>query len=132
MSLTIDDFNSAGNKETYKGRSYAILLQLREGISETGIIEFRTDEILHMLHQEGASLTTVQCTIQNLNAMIRKPTRIIKGLTNKTKIKSCAECFQPAILRCGQCNNHFYCCKEHQKAHWPLHKLVCSKTFNFL
>lgn len=28
--------------------------------------------------------------------------------------------------KCGRCMAQVYCCKEHQRAHWPQHKLVCA------
>jgi len=29
------------------------------------------------------------------------------------------------LLRCGRCTKEHYCCKEHQKTHWKLHKYLC-------
>lgn len=29
------------------------------------------------------------------------------------------------LMRCGRCKDEYYCCKEHQKAHWKKHKHVC-------
>lgn len=31
------------------------------------------------------------------------------------------------LLRCGRCHRAAYCCKEHQAAAWPLHRLVCGQ-----
>lgn len=31
-----------------------------------------------------------------------------------------------ALARCGRCKQASYCCTEHQKAHWPLHKKCCA------
>ncbi|KAF5286976.1 hypothetical protein FQR65_LT12374 [Abscondita terminalis] len=37
----------------------------------------------------------------------------------------CAECQQPAELKCSGCKSVAYCCKDHQKKHWKIHKGVC-------
>lgn len=37
----------------------------------------------------------------------------------------CAECQQPADLKCSACKLVAYCCKEHQKQHWKTHKSLC-------
>jgi hypothetical protein len=29
------------------------------------------------------------------------------------------------LLKCGRCKAAYYCCKEHQTAHWPAHKKAC-------
>ncbi|KAK4873758.1 hypothetical protein RN001_013118 [Aquatica leii] len=38
---------------------------------------------------------------------------------------NCAECQQPAELKCSGCKLIAYCCKEHQKKHWKTHKSEC-------
>ncbi len=39
------------------------------------------------------------------------------------------ECSEMANLRaCSQCKNQWYCCIEHQRLHWKVHKPVCVKT----
>merc|ERR1711908_162188 len=30
-----------------------------------------------------------------------------------------------ALLRCGRCKEVWYCCAEHQKSHWKIHKHEC-------
>lgn len=37
----------------------------------------------------------------------------------------CAECGQPADLKCSACKLVAYCGKEHQKKHWKVHKTLC-------
>ncbi|KAK3585220.1 hypothetical protein CHS0354_027515 [Potamilus streckersoni] len=32
------------------------------------------------------------------------------------------------LLLCGGCRSTWYCCKEHQKAHWKKHKVKCKQT----
>jgi hypothetical protein len=32
-----------------------------------------------------------------------------------------------ALLRCSQCKSVFYCSKQHQQSHWPVHKIGCKK-----
>lgn len=39
--------------------------------------------------------------------------------------KVCAECKQPADLKCSACKLVAYCSKEHQKQHWKQHKSLC-------
>jgi WD40 repeat protein len=40
--------------------------------------------------------------------------------------KSCAVCSSEGhLLRCSRCKNCWYCNKEHQRDHWPTHKLTC-------
>ncbi|KAL1497645.1 hypothetical protein ABEB36_008568 [Hypothenemus hampei] len=38
---------------------------------------------------------------------------------------TCAECGQPADLKCSACKLVAYCGKEHQKKHWKEHKSFC-------
>ncbi|KAJ8959772.1 hypothetical protein NQ314_006202 [Rhamnusium bicolor] len=37
----------------------------------------------------------------------------------------CAECGEPAELKCSACKLVAYCGKEHQKKHWKTHKILC-------
>ncbi|CAH0564026.1 unnamed protein product [Brassicogethes aeneus] len=37
----------------------------------------------------------------------------------------CAECNQPAELKCSACKLVSYCGKDHQKSHWKTHKTLC-------
>ncbi|KAF7280479.1 hypothetical protein GWI33_005821 [Rhynchophorus ferrugineus] len=37
----------------------------------------------------------------------------------------CAECGEPADLKCSACKLVAYCGKEHQKKHWKAHKSLC-------
>lgn len=37
----------------------------------------------------------------------------------------CAECNEPAELKCSGCKLVSYCCKDHQKKHWKEHKALC-------
>lgn len=37
----------------------------------------------------------------------------------------CAQCQQPAELKCSGCKLVTYCSKEHQKQHWKTHKTLC-------
>jgi len=42
----------------------------------------------------------------------------------------CAICEKTGVsnlFACSACKGLFYCSKEHQKEHWPLHKSICSK-----
>jgi SMC interacting uncharacterized protein involved in chromosome segregation len=39
----------------------------------------------------------------------------------------CAVCAKEAPMRCGGCKRAFYCCKEHQKQDWKLHKKLCKE-----
>ncbi|GLV39505.1 SET and MYND domain containing arthropod-specific member 5 [Carabus blaptoides fortunei] len=41
------------------------------------------------------------------------------------EIHTCAECKQPAELKCSACKLVWYCSKEHQKQHWKQHKNLC-------
>ena len=37
----------------------------------------------------------------------------------------CLVCGKPTLNRCSGCHEAFYCCKEHQKKHWPAHRATC-------
>jgi hypothetical protein len=39
---------------------------------------------------------------------------------------NCALCGQPAQYHCTKCTNTYYCCREHQKQDWKIHKKVCA------
>ncbi|KAL3272852.1 hypothetical protein HHI36_014313 [Cryptolaemus montrouzieri] len=39
--------------------------------------------------------------------------------------KICAECQEPAELKCSGCKMVSYCSKDHQKKHWKQHKALC-------
>jgi hypothetical protein len=43
--------------------------------------------------------------------------------------QSCAwlECTNSATKRCGACKKIYYCCPEHQRQHWPVHKIRCAQ-----
>ncbi|XP_067633855.1 SET domain-containing protein SmydA-8 isoform X1 [Eurosta solidaginis] len=40
-------------------------------------------------------------------------------------MSQCAVCNEPTKNKCSNCNQIFYCCEEHQKNHWKLHKIEC-------
>ena len=40
---------------------------------------------------------------------------------------SCEICFIPSTLKCGLCENIYYCSVEHQKQDWRKHKKQCAK-----
>lgn len=44
---------------------------------------------------------------------------------SETPAALCAECKQPADLKCSGCRLVSYCGKEHQKQHWKEHKTAC-------
>ncbi|XP_049950520.1 SET domain-containing protein SmydA-8 [Schistocerca serialis cubense] len=37
----------------------------------------------------------------------------------------CAQCGGEASQRCGGCQQVFYCCRDHQRAHWGTHRPLC-------
>lgn len=37
----------------------------------------------------------------------------------------CAQCFSNAIKKCSQCKRSFYCSRDCQVQHWPIHKQIC-------
>lgn len=39
--------------------------------------------------------------------------------------KSCKVCQKAAEKKCGNCSKAFYCSKDCQVKHWPIHKKVC-------
>jgi hypothetical protein len=51
---------------------------------------------------------------------------------NREKEGWCAFCGKPVcdLQKCSACRNKkiFYCCKEHQKSDWKLHKHTCEKN----
>lgn len=38
---------------------------------------------------------------------------------------TCAVCHAVATQYCSSCHSVFYCCREHQKQHWKIHKAEC-------
>eukprot|EP01038_Epipyxis_sp_PR26KG_P010904 gene10904-14639_t len=49
-----------------------------------------------------------------------------------SKTKTCEICEKESSLMCGKCMKVCYCCKDHQKTHWKLHKLTCNKRSDCL
>ncbi len=39
--------------------------------------------------------------------------------------KICVVCGERGLQLCSGCRAVHYCCKDHQKSHWPDHKLNC-------
>ncbi|GFT53889.1 egl nine homolog 1 [Nephila pilipes] len=39
----------------------------------------------------------------------------------------CEWCLNVGTSRCGRCHAVFYCCRDHQVAHWAIHKKSCKK-----
>jgi len=35
------------------------------------------------------------------------------------------DCPNPGKYRCSKCKKSFYCCQDHQKYHWKIHKIHC-------
>lgn len=42
-------------------------------------------------------------------------------------IKKCSSCGKEASLKCGKCQNVYYCNQECQKKEWSIHKTKCQK-----
>jgi hypothetical protein len=57
--------------------------------------------------------------------------RVMERWLNREKEGWCEHCGKPGkeLLRCGGCRDKkvWYCCKEHQRAGWKLHKHTCEK-----
>ncbi|KAF9477095.1 hypothetical protein BDN70DRAFT_995202 [Pholiota conissans] len=51
-------------------------------------------------------------------------------LTHSSACAACTNLAPPGItlMRCSKCKVSYYCSKECQKEHWPLHKLCCVNT----
>ena len=48
---------------------------------------------------------------------------------DEVTVISCAICsITTGLLRCGRCKIIFYCGREHQRAHWSIHKHSCTET----
>ncbi|GBO14115.1 Egl nine 1 [Araneus ventricosus] len=39
----------------------------------------------------------------------------------------CEWCMNIATSNCGNCHAAYYCCRDHQLAHWSIHKQICRK-----
>jgi hypothetical protein len=88
------------------------------------------EQFIHDLRQG----TTVKATSQ-----LRSITKLA-GLSNSSTLTTestltaavpshvCAlpQCENSATARCARCKLIFYCCKEHQVEHWPVHKTTAS------
>ncbi|WAR19945.1 EGLN1-like protein [Mya arenaria] len=43
-------------------------------------------------------------------------------------VDKCMVCNETVNVKlCAKCRSVFYCCREHQKQHWPFHKEICKK-----
>jgi hypothetical protein len=92
----------------------------------------------------GARFHSLKITILSTISRFKKSRHFIKKNYNTMDSSSskpqqssgggsgpCAECDNPAKLRCANCNKNtgqmvFYCSKECQRANWPHHKNFCS------
>ena len=45
-------------------------------------------------------------------------------------MRSCGldNCDKEGSLMCSSCKSKYYCCREHQKAHWKYHKYSCTSN----
>jgi hypothetical protein len=70
---------------------------------------------------------SVPAVAEILNSLPPPPRRTDKG-------RRCAGCNRNGeglynkMKKCGRCKAAYYCCANHQRLHWPEHKLACAKT----
>jgi len=60
----------------------------------------------------------------------RNSTKLNPARTNdKSAPIACGHCMcdDKPLLTCTSCGISSYCCKQHQAAHWPRHKLMCAR-----
>ena len=46
----------------------------------------------------------------------------------ETKGTICGQCSKPSETKCSRCKTIYYCGRECQKKHWPIHKKCCKTT----
>jgi len=67
--------------------------------------------------------------IENLEKMCKEIKQVItNGIVKRVSDERiCAVCRELSKVRCSACKNVWYCGEEHQKEHWKIHKVECSK-----
>ena len=89
----------------------------------------------------GATASTSNRSAQKeiLELAFGKKTANFTELGGKTKkVESCHHCHvvqdktrsSQCLLKCAGCKMVYYCCKEHQRKDWPLHKKFCKRKKN--
>ena len=72
--------------------------------------------------------------IPPLDALLEDPLREVSPhLDDKVRVCALPGCnvggkwLFSKMLKCGRCRSTYYCCKDHQREHWKVHKLSCCK-----
>lgn len=52
----------------------------------------------------------------------------VNGVHGSGIVNECALCGSEAKSRCSACQNVHYCCRDHQRHHWTIHKHNCKKS----
>lgn len=61
-------------------------------------------------------------SIPNIETVIKD---VVKKEGRQSMKFRCHVCQKPTLQKCDGCHEAFYCCAEHQKSHWPIHKASC-------
>jgi len=81
----------------------------------------------HILHGESE----VQSVMKEYSTV--RIQAIVRGILFRKRFrnrKQCHVCEELATLCCSGCSKVYYCCKECQLRHWPVHKVSCAAFQN--
>ena len=92
-------------------------------------------KIVKFLKRKGALLDTA-CTTSDGNftaadiARLQAAKNPDGAAVEKELNKVCFICGSGAgrITKCGECMSVYYCSKQHQVEHWPIHKSMCAEV----
>jgi len=91
----------------------------------------RTDFTLDMLSQDASWLATAKRRNAELLGRRGDTREHFKAmLSSQTKPRDCSGpgCRRAGVSRCSQCKNAYYCSRDCQGRHWPVHKQNCKQS----
>ena len=98
-------------------------------MSNVGSAEHALKMVTQTLHS-NPNFVSSTISLCSQNPDVKLSTCQNTGVVNAVRIGKggiCAVCFIESNLKCKECSVVFYCSKDHQKAHWKIHKKVCNR-----